>query len=231
MVTVLVTSILLLVVIAFAIYRWQRVASSENGNKTLPSAPDFEGLFAESIAEEQLRLNAAQLEEKLAEKRSELLTRAGEGDKSALSEAHQTGNADFYDEVLDTLVQRAENAKQVFALASYLSRNGNLPINVTLARAFTDIWKHAPDRHTTAEMLHVAALAGDSAFYQQVIEFVLQYWREQRLQDIKAEELIALIESEFWLIPSNARDSGAGFLLKRELAKIRRELAAITLKQ
>ena len=86
------------------------------------------------------------------------------------------------------------------------------------------------DRRTTAAMLHVAALAGDAKFYQQAIETALLYWREQKLSDMTAEELTQLIESEFWLIPPDARNSGAGFLLKQKLAHVRRELTA-TIKQ
>lgn len=228
MVTVLVTSILLLVVTLVAIYRWQRVTPNDFPIRPLPPSRDFEGLFADSVTDEQARLNAAQLELDIDEKRRELLARAENGDKETLAEAHQTGDEKLYVDVLNTLVRRTENESQVLALASYIMRSSvRLSINKTLAEAFTKIWTHAPNRRTTSEMLHLAAMAGDAAFYQQEIELVLQYWRDGRLQDITSEELIALIESEFWLIPSNERDTGSGFLLKRELAKIRRELTAM----
>lgn len=171
-------------------------------------------------------MDAAQSEKELAEKRRQLLARADAGDRDALPEAHAGGDKELYDEVLNALVRRAENEKQVFALASYIARSDGLPVNLQLAEAFTENWKHAPGRRTTAEMLHVAALAGDAKFYQQAIETALLYWRERRLSEMTAEELTRLIESEFWLIPSNARNSGAGFLLKQKLAHVRRELAA-----
>lgn len=226
MVTVLITSFLLLVIISFAVYRWQHIEPNDHANRALPPSPDFGGLFADSVAEENARLNAEQVEEALKEKRRVLCLRATEGDREALPEAHNSGDSRIYDDVLNALVHRAENAKQVFALASYIARS-DLPVNLMLAEAFTDNWKLAPDRRTTPEMLHVAGLTGDAAFYQHAIELVLQSWREQRLHDIAPEELGQLIESEFWLLPSSARDSGAGFLLKQELAKIRRELAAV----
>ena len=225
MVTVLVTSFLILVIISFAIYRWQRVEPTDHLKRTLPTPPEFSGLFAESDAEENARLNAAHLEEALKDKRHALCLRAADGDRETLIEAHQSGDATLYDEVLDALVRRAENAKQVFALASYVARSDGLPVNIKLAEAFTDNWKSAPDRRTTPEMLHVAALTGDAAFYQHAITLASQSWHEQRLRDIAPGELAQLIESEFWLIPSSVRNSGAGFLLKRELAKICRALS------
>lgn len=231
MVTVLITSFLILAVISFAIYRWQRTVSSDDGNHALPPPPNFEGLFAESVSEEQFRFNAAQLESDQVEKRRELLKRAVECDKKTLSEAQRFDDGKFYDEVLNELVRRTENEKQVLALASYISRNPALAVNSPLARAFTETWKRSPDRHSTAEMLHIVALSGDVALFQESIGLLLKYWQEKRLQDITPEELVALVEGEFWLIPSSARNSGAGFLLKRELAKFRREIAAGRLRQ
>ena len=221
MIAFLITSFFLLAAISFAIYRWQHVSPGESANRALPPPPDFKSLFADSIAEEQARLNAAQSEKELALKRHTLCTRAAAGDKAVLPEARESGDRDLYDEVLNALVRRAENEKQVFALASYIARSDGLRVNLQLAEAFTENWKHAPDRRTTAEMLHVAALAGDAKFYQQAIETALLYWREQKLPDMSAEELTQLI-------PPDARNSGAGFLLKQKLAHVRRELTATT---
>ncbi|MBV9211795.1 MAG: hypothetical protein JOZ52_14235, partial [Acidobacteria bacterium] len=188
--------------------------------------PDFKSLFADSVEQEQARLMAAQAEQELAERRRELLSRAAAGDKTALTEAHKGGDANLYDEILNALVRRAENERQVLALASYVSREGSLPVNLKLAEAFAQNWKDAPDRLKTMEMLHLAARAGDANFYLQAIETTLLYWRERRLSGMTAEELQQLAESEFWLLPPDARNSGAGFLLKRKLAHVRQELSA-----
>jgi hypothetical protein len=230
MVTVLIASFILLAAISFAIYRWQRAPSNENANQALPPPPDFKGLFDHSGEEAAFR--AAQSEKELAEKKQALLARAANGDKEALVDAHACGDKKIYEEVLNALVRRVENEKQLFALASFIARSSDsLPVNTELARAFIESWKLSPDRRATAQMLHLTAMAGDAALYQQAIETALQYWHEQKLSDITAEELAALIESEFWIIPSEARNSGAGFLLKRKLAGVRRELAATTTQQ
>ena len=224
MVTVLVTSFLLLVLISFAIYRWQRVPSNEIAKLPLPPPPNFDGLFADSVKEEQARLDSADLIQNLEERQQTLLLRAEKGDKVALLDGYQTGDQQLYDDILNTLVSRAENDKQVFAIASFVSRNEGLRINRALVNAFTNSWRRSQTRHTTAELLHLAALAGDTVLYRQTIELVTACWREKQLLDMTKEELVTLIEGEFWLIPSTERSSGGGFLLKRELAKIRHEL-------
>jgi len=52
----------------------------------------------------------------------------------------------------------------------------------------------------------------------------MAFWREGKLSESNPEELRALLEGEFWLLSSNVRSSGAGFLLKRTLASARRDL-------
>jgi hypothetical protein len=44
------------------------------------------------------------------------------------------------------------------------------------------------------------------------------------LTGISADELRQLIEGEFWLLAPEVRNSGAGFLLKRTLARLRKQL-------
>ncbi len=228
MVTVLIASFILLAAISFALYRSRHNALPDDEAPALPPPPtDFKSLFEDPAAEAEAR--AAQVEKELAEKRAKLLARAAEGEKQTLNEAHAIGDNKLYEQVLHTLVERAgANEKQLFALASYIARADSLPVNTKLAAAFLESWKLSPGRHATAQMLHLCALAGDAALYQKAIETVLRYWQEQKLSDMTAEELARLIESEFWLIPSTARNSGAGFLLKRKLATVRRELAATT---
>ncbi len=226
MVTVLIASFILLAAISFAIYRFrQNALPGEQETQALPPPPpDFKGLFHDPGQEARLR--AEQFEKERAEWRQALLARAASGDKETLVEADLMYESEAYDEVLNILVERAENEKQLLSLVSYIARSDSLPVNKKLAEAFIESWKLSPDRRTTAKMLHLAAKVGEAVVYQNAIESALQGWRERKLPDINAEELAQLIESEFWVVPSSARNSGAGFLLKRELAKVRRELAA-----
>jgi hypothetical protein len=72
--------------------------------------------------------------------------------------------------------------------------------------------------------LHVAALADDAAVYQRAADTVLDYWSQGRVVNLSRETLRDLIESQFWVLATEARRSGAGFVLKCRLAGIRREL-------
>lgn len=51
-------------------------------------------------------------------------------------------------------------------------------------------------------------------------------WREGRVSKVSPTDILATIESGYWLISSEARLSGSGFLLKKAIAEVRRELAA-----
>jgi hypothetical protein len=75
-------------------------------------------------------------------------------------------------------------------------------------------------------VLHIAALSDEAAVYQTAVESVLFFWREGRLTEISPLELRSILEGEFWILSSTTRSSGAGFLLKRTLAKVRGELEA-----
>lgn len=225
MVTLLITSLLLLAGITYVIYLWQR-PSSKSGAEFQLQPPRAVGLFDDQNLNEAPTLELPGGEE-LAEQRGSLLTRAAEGDKEALREALATGDAALYDEVLNTLVERAVSEKQLIALVSFIVRSdARLRVNRLLAERFIAGWKASPDRNSTAKMLHVAALADDASVYQAAIETAYQFWRDRQLTGISADELRQLFESEFWLLAPATRSSGAGFLLKRRLAHLRRQLAA-----
>jgi acyl-homoserine lactone acylase PvdQ len=226
MVTLLITSFFLLAGITYAIYLWQRPSSSEEAEFTFPP-PRATGLFDESGLNEPSPRGLPSSGVFTEQERTALLARASEGDKQVLRDASATRDPALYDEVLNRLVERADSDKSLLALASYITRSdANLRINSRLAERFIESWKSAPDRNSTARMLHVAALSGDAALYQRAIETVYQFWRDRRLTAISADELRQLIESEFWLLAPSVRNSGAGFLLKRKLAQLRRQLVA-----
>jgi hypothetical protein len=73
-------------------------------------------------------------------------------------------------------------------------------------------------------MLHVAALSDNAKTYGQAIELVLRSWHEGNLTDLSAREIQALFNSEYWVLSSKARTSGAGFVLKQTLSNANREL-------
>ena len=232
MVTLLITSFLLLAGITYAIYLWQRPSSNEEAEFILPPTR-VRGLFDDDgINEQSLRQLAGGEVIAAAEQRRALLERAAAGDKEALPLAQAARDAALYDEVLNKLVERAGSEKGLLALCSYIARSdAHLRVNNLLAERFIESWRRAPDRNSTAKMLHVAALSGDANIYQTAIETSYQLWRDRKLTGVKADELRQLIESEFWILAPAVRNSGAGFVLKRKLAQLRRQLVAAAVKQ
>jgi hypothetical protein len=113
----------------------------------------------------------------------------------------------------------------LLSLVSYVTQH-ELRVNKKLADRVIDSYKRAPDRSSTAKMLHVAALSDDAGVYQSAVETALEFWRDRLVPEISAQELRSILEGEFWILSSPTRNSGAGFLLKRTLAGARRELEA-----
>lgn len=228
MVTLLITSFLILAGITYAVYLWQRPSTYEEAELRLPPPPPVRGLFDddEGQSEPQLRQLASH-RAITAEERQALLERAADGDKETLREAHDTRDATLYDEILNTLVERAPSEKGLLALCSYIARSdAPLRVNRLLAEKFIAGWKLAPDRNTTAQMLHVAALSDEANTFQTAIETAYHLWRAGSLTGISAGELRQLFEGEFWLLTPTVRNSGAGFVLKRRLAGLRRQLTS-----
>ena len=85
-------------------------------------------------------------------------------------------------------------------------------------------FQNSPDRNTTPRLLHAAALADDAKNYGRAIELVLLSWRDGSLKDLSAAELQSVINSEYWVLSSRTRTSGAGFVLKQTLSDANREL-------
>jgi len=85
-------------------------------------------------------------------------------------------------------------------------------------------YQKTPNRNTTAQLLHAAALSDDAKNYERAIELVLMSWRDGSLADLSANELQSLFNSEYWVLSSHTRTSGAGFVLKQTLSSANREL-------
>ncbi|HSE19997.1 MAG TPA: hypothetical protein VLB68_00005 [Pyrinomonadaceae bacterium] len=219
MVTFLFTSLLLLGLVVLAVYLWQKPASSTRLPELSPPK-EPRSLFDYVPAKDELTPIAMNLDHS---KRAELLERAAQGDRTVLSEAHQFSEPEIYEEVLNELVAHAKSQSQIVALMSYVSRH-NLKVNKAMVDVALDAWKLDPTKNATSKMLHTAALTDDADIYLNAIESVLTYWREQKLSEISNLELEALFHAEFWVLSSNTRSSGNGFILKQTLSAARREL-------
>ena len=85
-------------------------------------------------------------------------------------------------------------------------------------------FQESPNRTSTTNLLHIAALSDDAKNYGRAVELVLMSWRDGTLSDLSARELQALFNSEYWVLSSRSRTSGAGFVLKETLSSANREL-------
>ena len=175
MVTFLITSVVILGLIAIAIYFWQKPASGPESVELPP--PRATALFAEE----------AQLEIADVDEPKVLTTELNEQQQS---EAERHGKLEELHRVIQT-------------------------------------WCESPDKKSTATMLHLAANADDADTYREAVELALNAWQRGSISNLSAVELQTLLHSEYWLLSSRTRSSGAGFVLKRTLLQAKRELETV----
>lgn len=217
---ILIISVFLLFVASFAILRTKR-SSSRGDAHELPPGVSPRGLFdATPHDDETPRESPEQM------RRGELRERAARGDLSALAEAHASDDAALYRFVLDGLVGRsAGEPERVRELASHIARGSGLRASPELAEMLLGEWRREPSPASTAELLRVSALSDDAGTFGRAVSEVLQHWEGGGLDALGAEGLRSLFEAEYWLLSSEAKRSGAGFVLKQKLADARRRLS------
>lgn len=211
---ILIVLVLLFIGIALAFTTRKYIATSEYLPEPRPLVPSslFDTPSPQMIAE----MDAEEL-------REQLLARARNGEFSVLHEAEP--NPTLYHEVLSALLTHSSD---VPALAAYVSRHVELRTSAQLAQAFIKHWDSSPNRNELATMLHVAALSDNADVYWLAVDIAKQAWDEGRLTNVSPKELAAAIEAEYWLMKPEARSSGTGYVLKRFVANVRRELSDVT---
>jgi hypothetical protein len=228
MIAVLVIVLITLTAAAFSVFGLWYALSGENRKRVLPP-PSSRGLFSGPASEDYAADGINEIPINDSNQRAELIKRARQGDLAALSDAHAMGDDKLYSETLDALIEQASARHEMFdALVNHIAKSDELRANRELADRVLANWEAAPDRRSTIETLHIAALSDDAATYQKAVEEALRLWQSERLTGISAEELLTLIESQYWVLASEARLGGAGFALKSKLADVRRKLAAAT---
>lgn len=216
---ILIISVFLLFVASFAILRTKR-SSSRGDAPELPAGISPRGLF-EAAADETPKERPEQV------RRGELRERAERGDLSALAEARASGDAALYRFILDGLVGCASgDAAHVRELAAHVVGGRDLRASPELAEMLLGEWRGGPTRASTVELLRVSALSDDAGTFGRVVTEVLEVWEGGGLETLGAEDLRSLFEAEYWLLSSEAKRSGAGFVLKQKLADARRRLSA-----
>jgi hypothetical protein len=218
---ILIISVFLLFVASFAILRTKR-SSSRGDAHELPPGVSPRGLFEVAPQDEEIP------KESLDQvRRGELRERAERGDLSALSEARASNDPALYRFVLDGLVGRCSGEPgRVRELASHVARAKDLRASPELAEMLLGLWREEPTPASTAELLRVSALSDDAGTFGRAVTEVLQLWEDGGLDALGMEDLRSLLEAEYWLLSSEAKRSGEGFVLKQKLADARRRLTA-----
>jgi hypothetical protein len=166
MITVLAILFITLMAAAFTIFALRYALSGENRKSVLPP-PNARGLFSGPASEDYAADSTIEKPINASNQRAELIKRARQGDLLALSDAHATGNAGLYSETLDALVEQASGRQDAMsALVNHIAKSNELRANTDLAERVLANWKTAPDRRSTIEILHIAALSDDAATYQ-----------------------------------------------------------------
>ena len=223
---ILIISVFLIFVATLAVLRTKRSPSNEE-TEYLPPGIRPRGLFDDRAAGSPGDGTEDESERRASEEFERgLLSRAAHGDFEVLKDAHACGG-ELYRRVLDALVERCgESADELRALADFITQNDGLRASAALAERLLEDWERNPSRASVPRLLRAAALSDDAATFERAMSSVLRAWKDGRTTDVSAEELRSLFEGEYWLLSSEAKRSGAGFLLKQRLAHVRRELSA-----
>ena len=223
MIALFIISFALLAATAYTLYRRRHASSdypAQLGTRDLSPRSLFDG--PETHTDERRLLAARESREAGERLRTSFLNRAAEGDSTTLAEARRVNDDTLYAAVLDGLLDwAADSEANLSALASFVAADTNLRGSRRLAVNFKSLWREHPDRRRTAQMLHLAALSDDAGTFESAVVAAFEAHRAGRLEEIRFDELSALVESEYWVLGSEARRAGAGFALKERLAALR----------
>lgn len=114
------------------------------------------------------------------------------------------------EEELKIEAQRAENAKR--AREEQLARFD----------AVRKSWRSLPSKKDTIEVLFLASRSESGKIYFETANEVIEVWKNGHIRGLSADDLSQLLESHFWLLPTQERTSGAKFSLQEEIASLRR---------
>lgn len=86
---------------------------------------------------------------------------------------------------------------------------------------FQKIWSESPNRANTVELVILAAQSEQGKVFGAIAESVLSCWKENRIENLSANDLAELLDSHFRTLPQQERTSGALFRLREEIAELR----------
>lgn len=83
------------------------------------------------------------------------------------------------------------------------------------------LWSAAPTKQATGELLRVTVELGDAIAFAMVSFEIIRVFREGRISGLTADDLAALLDSHYRLLPAGASGTGELFRLKQEIAELR----------
>lgn len=190
--------------------------------ETFNPTPKYRSLFEpdeEELRQWQKEQDEKAKTEKAAELRQDLLKRAESQDFNSLLEAKVYGDSRLYDEVFQVLLRNDADK-----LADFVTKN-SLTVNTGLVELSAKKLSESPTLDNLLKLVHLSALTNSAEIFLQVLETTSELWKEKRLNEISAEKLIEVLESHYWLLATEARVSGAGYLLKEKMASMHREIS------
>jgi hypothetical protein len=219
-------SILSLAILVFALIKMNRQRLPIDKSPEF-SPRRFAGLFAEQHEAEMRLRSQAEAEMSAEEDRNRLIERASEGDLYALDLAYVEADIELYREGLNRLVaQIGGDAERLRSLAEYIVDGKVLRSSACFSNMIIELWGDSLDRRSLHYMLCLSALSDDVPTFLKAVDTALKQWRLGRLKPVSGEDLLAIIECAYWLISSEVRASGSGFVVKQAISGVRRELAA-----
>ncbi len=227
--SLLILILLPIIVLAIFIVRSVSRPQGQSQSYSFQEPRQFDGLFAEERELEAAELRKAEAEIRREELRMELLTRAWANDESCLDEAHAAGERDLYNEVLDAHIASAGGKAEVLkSIMEYIVDSGALRATPEFANRMLDQFPGRCEQRTLADLVYLAALSDDARVFERAIELARTGYRSGRIVRTNARDFLTIIEHAYWLLSPEVRYSGTGFLLKRLVADVRRELAVGT---
>ncbi len=82
-------------------------------------------------------------------------------------------------------------------------------------------WRTSPDTRKTVELLRLASEAENAGVFSDVADDITKVWRENKIENLTADNLADLLDSHLKTLPQQERTSGAIFVLKQEITKLR----------
>jgi hypothetical protein len=214
----LIISILLLAAASYSTLRSKRNSSRAAGYLPDPVPRSLFGAGDEpGVSQKEAKAEAE------AARREQILSLAGAGNRGALVDASETGDAAFYRRALDGAVKSLESKAELSSLSTYLVSH-KLRACPALAEKLLEHWKGQPSRVGAAELLRVSALSDDAGAFSRAVSGVFDAWQGGKIEGLSSTDLRDLFEAEYWLLSSEAKRSGEGFVLKQQLSDLRRRL-------